>query len=190
MKPITQETWLKKLNNGDIGLILSKNPFSSLQNLFRKKFKEGEHRASHGFYVKTPPCISEANGLFIKPNQMLIKNIGGKTKVWIFRYKYLTNTQLEKMNVYAEAAEETKGQYSLKGIMQFAKRFLFKTKMKDTAGVFCTEYTSHIIISGGCNYIKDKWPHEIDPSTQLNWMMSSDDWELTLYYNGEGQYYG
>jgi hypothetical protein len=181
-----RDKFISKINNGDIGLLLSHSVFAKLQNLFRKKFHEGELRASHGFYVKYPPRISEANGMCVKGNVDFKKYIEGSAKAWFFRYRYLTIPQLEHMNLYVRSAEETKGRYSIGGIFQYALKYLgLKKNLEDESGVFCTEYTSRIILSAPLQYIKDKEPFEISPSYQLNWMMGNDYWRLVGQYDGK-----
>jgi hypothetical protein len=85
MIEVSKEVWLKNLKNGDIGLLHGHNLFATLQNWRRKKYKEGDLFASHGFYIYHPPSIMESNGLFVSQGK-IFKNIGDKTEVWIFRY--------------------------------------------------------------------------------------------------------
>lgn len=193
MKSVTNQQFIAALRKGDIGVICAKNFFATLQNLYRKKFKEGATQASHGFIMKSPPNISEANGIVIKEATVL-KDVGDSTKCWIFRYTKLTTEQLAGMMLYVEGAEETAGHYSVGGIMQFAKSFFTgNPDTKDEQGVFCTEYTSRIIRAAGLDYVvgRDAW--EIDPSYQLNWFLCDEarrmSWILAGHYDGAGNYF-
>jgi len=193
MNKLSQQAFQSLIRNGDFGLIQSKNFFASLQNLFWKKFKEGDLFASHGFYVKSPPEISEANGIIISSNATFLKDIGDTTKCWFFRYEDLTGSELDDMNTYVEGAEETGGHYSVWGILQFAKKYVIpKYQMKDGSGVFCYEYQVRIIEAAHipCTQIP---PWQIDPSSLLNWFMSDDakqkGWLNIAYYDGQGGYY-
>jgi len=197
MKQATVDSWIASLNNGDIGLLRSNNFFATLQNWRRKKYKEGELFASHGFYIYHPPSIMESNGLFVSQGK-LFKNIGGKTEVWIFRYGKITKDQVEDMNIYWEAMREGGAHYSIMGIAQFATQFLgVRKKITDASGVFCTEGTGKAIVKAEIPYItlmhanvKD---YEVDPSMQLNWFMSEEarqlGWYLACYYDGKGGYF-
>lgn len=194
MRKVDQALFLINLKPGDIGLICSNNFFSTLQNWFRKRFKEGELRASHGFYLNNPPQLIEANSIHISKGE-IIKNIGDKTKCWIFRYTKLTREELDSMNDAAEMAIEAGGHYSIAGIIQFAKSFFSKKlNMKDKRGVFCTEFTSDIILKGvpANDYIQDRKPWQIDPSYQLNWFSTEGKkhkWELIGFYDGQGSFF-
>jgi hypothetical protein len=184
--------FVANVKNGDFGLIQSTNFFGKLQKLYWKKFKEGDLFATHGFYVKTPPQISEANGIIISSNATFLKDIGDTTKCWFFRNLYLTADQLTQMNLYVEGAEETGGHYSVWGILQFAKKYLTPTyQMKDESGVFCSEYQVRIIEAAHipCTTIP---PWQVDPSSFLNWLMSDDakakGWINVGYYDGNKNY--
>lgn len=192
---VSHEVFVNSIKAGDVGLLRAHNPFAWFQNLYRKRMREGEQRASHGFIVKTPPKISEANGPHIKEATFL-KNIGDSTAVWFWRLKGIKGTEIEEMLDYCRGAEETGGVYSVGGIIEFFKSFLFKKKeLKDKKGVFCTEYTSRIIISAGLGdkYITTRDPWEISPSFQLNWFFSNEavrfGWYLAAYYDGQKGYF-
>ena len=194
MRKVNQDLFLANLKSGDIGLICSKSLFSTLQNWYRKRFKEGELRASHGFYLNNPPELTEANNILLS-KATINKNIGDKTKCWIFRYTKLTHEGLEAMNAAADMAISVGGHYSVEGIWQFAKSFFTKKmNMKDKKGVFCTEFTSDIILKGipAKDYIQDRKPWQIDPSYQLNWFSIDGklkNWELIGFYDGEGSFF-
>lgn len=184
MKTATLDEFLGTLKNGDIGLINSKNFFGFLQNLYRKRFKEGPEQASHSFFMKSPPEISEANGFTVSGGSSVLKFVGDSTKCWIFRFKALTDRQLEQMNDFAAGAEETSGHYSFWGIAQFAKAFILgKRDEKDESGVFCSEYTSRIICAAGINEYCDLPSYQIDPSFQLNWLLEASGWDLVASYD-------
>jgi hypothetical protein len=193
---VSKEVFLANLKSGDIGLICAHNFFATLQNWFRKRFDEGPQLASHGFYVIDPPKIVESNGLFITgpghDDPTIIKNIGDSTQCWVFRYLDLTIAQLESMNDSAEMAVDVGGHYSIGGILQFAKSFFTKKRNEpDESGVFCTEFTSDLVIHAGIPFLK-KVPWQIDPTTQLTWLKTEGynfHWQLVNYYNGQGQYF-
>lgn len=192
MRNVTSKEFVASIRNGDVGLICAKNFFATLQNLYRKKFNEGLAQASHGFIMKDSPHISEANGIVIKPATVM-KFIGDSTKCWLFRYSRLAPQQLSGMNLYIAGAEETAGHYSVGGIVQYAKSFLTgKEEKKDEQGVFCTEYTSRIIIANGLEFVEGRDPWEIDPSYQLNWFLCDEarrkGWVLAAHYDGAGNY--
>jgi hypothetical protein len=188
MREVDSYKFIASLKNGDIGLICAKNFFAVLQNLYRKRFKEGDAQASHGFFMKQTPSISEANGIVIK-EATVNKNVGDTTKCWIFRYTKLTQEQVKGMNLYVAGAEETAGHYSVGGIMQFAKSFFTgKRNEPDESGVFCTEYTSRIVRAAGLDYISDLPTWQIDPSYQLNWFLNEGPkfgWILAAHYDGQ-----
>jgi hypothetical protein len=189
VRPATKEEFLASLRSGDIGIIRADNVFAKLQNWYRKKFKEGELAASHGFYVRNPPRIAEANGMFITNDSTVVKNIGDKTKCWIFRYTLLTAAQRAAMNASADVAVQVGGHYSVGGIAQFALQFFgIRKKLADEGGVFCTEFTGDLIVGAGIPYVEGKGAFEIDPSYQLNWMLSPEaqekHWILAGLYDG------
>ena len=193
MRVATKEDFLASLQSGDIGIILSRNLFATLQNWYRKKFKEGELAASHGFYLRAPPRIAEANGLFVRNDATIVKDIGDSTKCWVFRYTGLTPAQLDCMNGCADVAVQAGGHYSVGGIAQFALRFFNLHKsLSDEGGVFCTEFTGDLIVAAGIPYIDRKHTWEISPSAQLNWFLGLDalakGWVLAGKYDGAGNY--
>ena len=194
MKETDNNGFIKHLLPGDIGLILSNNFFAKLQNWYRKRFKEGSLKASHGFYLNNPPELTEANGLYISKS-MIFKNIGDTTKCWVFRYENLSCDGLSNMNSGAELAYDSGGHYSIMGIWRFVKSFITgKINQKNEKGVFCTEFTSDLISEGvpEKDYIQDRKPWQIDPSYQLNWFMTEGkdhNWKLIGHYNGEGKYF-
>lgn len=193
MRPATYSDFMSSLKPGDIGIINSSNFFGWLQNLYRKRFREGSLRASHGFILKIPPKVSEANGITVSGSATVTKYVGDSTECWIFRYLKLTPEQLDDINAYENGAEETGGHYSIWGILQFAKSFFTgKKDEKDESGVFCTEYTSRCILAGGItDYITTVPPWQIDPSSQLNWFMTDGikmNWILAAHYDGKGNY--
>ncbi len=196
MKQVDQKTFAVSIAAGDVGVIRAKNFFATLQNWFRQKFNEGPNQASHGFFCKTPPEISEANGMIINGSATFLKDTGDSTEAWFFRYTKLTPEQLDDMLVFCLGAEETGGHYSVGGILQFAKAFVTGSrKMSDEGGVFCTEYTSDVISAGGivADYITNLKSWMIDPSTQLNWFLSEEaaakGWILAGHYDGKGGYF-
>lgn len=192
MKSCDQTMFVANIKNGDIGVIQANNFFSTLQKMFWKKFKEGELFASHAFYVKDPPKISEANGIIISSNATFLKNIGDTTKCWIFRNFSATGEQIDDMNGYVQGAEETGGHYSFWGILQFVKAYVTSKKdMKDESGVFCSEYVARIVESAHIPFTAIP-PWQLDPSSLLNWLNSQDArnkrWVNTGYYDGDGHY--
>ncbi len=186
-----KETFIGAIKAGDIGIIHSKNLFAKLQSMYAHRFKEGPWLASHGFIVKDPPKISEANGMFVGEATYL-KNIGDSTKCWFFRNTDLTVAQLSIMRAFMNAAGDTGGHYSIGGILQFAKCFITGKRGEcDESGVFCTEYTSRIIIETGLPYIKNLSSWQIDPTYQLNWFTSDEarslNWIMAAYYDPDGE---
>jgi hypothetical protein len=197
MIEVSQEEWLAALRPGDIGINLSRNPFAVMQSWYRKRFKEGEEKASHGFILESPPDIIEANGVFTK-RARLIKFIGGKTKVWIFRNHRATAHDIRLMLAVAAANVDGGGHYSVFGIMQMAGQFFgIDKKITDKAGNFCTELTSRCIHATDLPYIRgadeELMPaHMVTPSLQLNWMLGYGkrvDWVLGAYYDGAGKFW-
>lgn len=192
MITVAQETFVRSIQPGDIGLILANNMFAKLQNLYRKRFKEGPLQASHGFFVRTPPMISEANGIFVS-NATFLKDIGDKTKAWFFRNSALTADRLEDMNDYVDGMLDAGGHYSVGGIMQFGLAFFgLHKKVSDEAGVFCTELTGRTILRGGLPYITDTPVFAVTPSHQLNWFVEAGrmfGWDLAAHYDGDGGYF-
>ena len=188
MNKVSGDQFQSSIKNGDFGVIQASNFFATLQKLFWKKFKEGDLFASHAFYVKTPPQISEANGMIISSNATFLKDIGSETKCWFFRNSAMTSEELDDMNHYVEGAEETGGHYSIWGILQFAKAYITAKKdMKDESGVFCSEYVARIIEAAHVPFTAIP-PWQLDPSSLLNWAMSDDakkkGWVLVAYYDG------
>lgn len=191
MIPASKEQFLATLRAGDIGISLARNPFAILQDWYRRKFKEGELAASHGFYFRKPPQIIEADGIFVSKAN-IFKNIGDKTKVWVFRYARVAPSQIDLMNVAADVAVDVGGHYSVGGLAQFALQFIgLRKKLADESGVFCTEFTGHLIMYAGLPYVKGKRAFEVDPSYQLNWMLGAGKdlgWVLAASYDGAGNY--
>lgn len=193
MNAVSKEVWLAALRAGDIGLSRAFNPFAVVQNWYRKKFKEGALTASHGFYLREPPKITEANGLFISDNSTIIKNIGDKTLTWVFRNVATTPAQVSLMNAAADMAVKSGGHYSVMGIVQFGIQFFgIRKRLVDEGGVFCTEFTGDLITLAGLPYVQGRSPYEVDPSFQLNWMMGDGQavgWRLVGNYDGKGGYF-
>ena len=189
MNICTHDEWLANLRPGDAGIIDAKNPFAWLQDLYRKKFKEGEHSASHGFVVAEPPTIVESNGW--KPSYAFItKFIGDTTKCWVFRNKDMSGVKWEKMKSYADGAIEMGGHYGIGNIIQFGLQFLgIRKKLKDASGQFCSEFSSNLIQETNLPYNVGKPFYEITPSLQLNYFYSEqakkDGWFLVCEYNGK-----
>lgn len=189
MKPCTRDEFIACLKTGDIGLIDARNPFAWLQDLYRKRFKEGKYSASHGFVVAEPPMIVESNGW--KPSYGFVtKFIGNTTKCWIFRHKNMTDEKWERMKSYADGAIEMGGHYGIGNIIQFGMKFFgIRKKMKDASGQFCTEFSSNLISEAKLQYNIDKPFYEVTPSHQLNWFMGEkakrDGWSLVGEYNGK-----
>lgn len=177
----TNKEFIGSLRAGDIGLILAKNLFSTLQN-WRKIKTKATHRASHAFVMRDTPAISEANGLHIS-NATVTKFVGDTTKCWIFRYEAMTPAQLDDMMDYMDGAVENGGTYSLGGIMQFALQFFgIRKKLTDEQGSFCSEYAVKTILKAGIPFrMGDLKPFEIDPSMLLSWFMSPDAKKLGWY---------
>lgn len=193
MKKTNHDEWINSLETGDICLNLSSNIFSSLQNWYRKKIDKSDHRASHGFIVKTTPIISEANGFYIK-SATINKFIGDTTEVWAFRHPAMNTERRDDVINYCEGAEENGGTYSIKGIVEYGLRFIgIKKKISDRPGSYCTEYTGKIIKQIDLPYIKDKETYQVTPSEQLSWFLSEKDgkrlgWELAAHYSKEKGY--
>lgn len=196
MRSVTRDEWVGALQCGDIGLCLGRSLFARLQDWYRREMKESDEKASHGFYVKAPPHISEADGWKVNGGNDVDRYFSNHHKIWIFRCSSLTPAQLANMNLYIRASEETGGIYSWGGIGQLAKRFILKllgktSTVTDKRGVFCTEYTSRAILAAevdgqGLPYITDKLPQEIDPAVQLDWFLdvgvACRGWVLAAYY--------
>lgn len=187
-----KDTFIKSIQAGDIGLIHGHNFFAWLQNLYRERFKEGPLEASHGFYVRNPPEITEADGLFVS-DATYLKDIGDKTEAWFFRFPQLTAVQLAAMNNYADGMVDSGGHYSVGGIMQFGLQFFgIRKKVANESGMFCTELTGKTILEAGLPYITDTAPFAVTPSHQLNWFMTSGQlagWVLAAHYDGNGNYF-
>ena len=188
---VSHEVFVSSVKAGDVGLLKAENHFAWFQDLYRRRMGEGDQKASHGFIVKEPPMISEANGPHIQEATFL-KNIGSSTRCWFFRLKEIKGIHVDKMMDYCRGSEETDGIYSVHGILEFIKSFLFKKRdWKDRKGVFCSEYVSRIIIAAGLGdrYITTRDPWEISPSFQLNWLCSDEarrfGWVLAAYYDGQ-----
>lgn len=192
MKPTDKDTFIKSISTGDIGLIHAHNLFATMQNLYRLRFKEGPLEASHGFYVRLPPEIAEADGLFVS-NATYLKDIGDKTEAWFFRYPKLTGEQWADMEDYVDGMIDAGGHYSVGGIAQFALQFCgVRKKISDEGGVFCTELTGKVILKAGLPYITDVPPYAVTPSHQLNWFSTVGTtlgWILAAYYDGKGNYF-
>lgn len=191
LKPATHSEFMDALQEGDIGVSQGRSIFARLQNLFRKRRSgpEVDMHASHGFYFKVPPSISEADGKLITGKNIVDRYLDGRHRVWVFRHHAVQDRHLKKMRAYVRGAEETGGIYAWKSIWQFAKRFFTGKEMKDKPGVFCTEYTSRIIETGGLLPYLEVDAHKIDPSTQLSWLMkNSIVWPLVAYFD-RGDYY-
>jgi hypothetical protein len=188
MTKVSQQAFQSLIRNGDFGVIQSSNFFAKLQKLFWKKFNEGDLFASHAFYVKNPPEISEANGLTVSGSATYLKYTGDTTKAWFFRNMLLSAEQLDDMNTYTLGAEETGGHYSVWGILQFAKKYVTpKYQMKDESGVFCSEYIARIVEAAHIPFTQIP-PWQLDPSSLLNWAMSEDakikGWVNIATYDG------
>lgn len=196
MKPSSHNEFITSLHPGDIGVICANNFFARLQALYAHRFSEGPVAASHAFYVRNPPFITEANGIVIKgpsKNTTIFKYVGDETKCWVFRYKELTLQQLCLMNCFADAAEQTGGHYSGGGIWQFAKAWITgRQNESDEGGVFCSEFDSDIILSAGLPFISDRPSWRIDPTYLLNWMLGQDrtlgKWQLAANYDGQNYF--
>lgn len=197
MKQSNHDEFIASLKSGDIGVICSKNIFATLQALYAHRFSEGPIAASHAFYVRNPPRITEANGIVIKgpsQNTTVLKYVGDQTKCWIFRYSELTPLQLLVMNAYADSAEATGGHYSVGGIWQFAKAWITGHQNEsDEGGVFCSELASDIIKAPPISdFISDRPSWRIDPTYLLNWMLSQDKtlgkWQLAANYDGQNYF--
>lgn len=157
--------------NGDIAVIYRPGIAAWLQGLYAKKYHEGQIPASHGFFFKSPTLISEADGLSIHESPLSKYQKAG-IKIWVFRYGYLVPSQLDIMNTYVEASEAGDARYSWDGICDFVKSyFTGKRTFNDPKGEFCTDYTGQIIKAAGIPYSLTL-PWEIDPTTQLNWLLT------------------
>lgn len=193
MITVTKDQFLSSLKAGDVGLIHARNAFAALQNLYRKRFNEGDLQASHGFLMLAPPRIAEANGLFVDSKSTVIKNIGDKTQCWLFRYEGLLPDQLARLLMYVDGAVDAGGHYSVGGILQFAARFFgIHKKVADEGGVFCTEFTSDALSKAGIPYVQDRPAYEITPSYQLNWFLTHGPmfgWYLAAHYDGASHYF-
>jgi len=189
MRIVNQGMFIANLKSGDIGIIDARNPFAWLQDLYRKKFHEGEYSASHGFCVADPPAIVESNGW--KPSYAKItKFIGNTTKCWVFRNTAMNSQKWNNMRSYADGAIEMGGHYGIGNIIQFGLQFLgIRKKITDASGQFCTEFTSNLIEEAGLPYNVGKPFYAVTPSWQLNYMMGEqakkDGWFLVCEYNGK-----
>jgi hypothetical protein len=193
MKEVSKEAWLSALMPGDIGMNLAHNPFATVQNWYRKKFKDGPYQASHSFLVYSPPKIVEANGVRVDFGG-IIKFVGGKTSVWAFRYRDMSPTQLNLMTKLAAEVVKVGGHYGFADIWSFAVRFFRpKAKTEDHRGMFCSELTTSLAIDSNLPYIVGVPPHEVSPSFQLNWhMIKGKDygWDLAAHYDAvTGKYF-
>lgn len=192
MVEVTKERWLSLLEPGDIGLTCSRNLFATLQNWYRKKFKEGPERASHGLVIAEPPEIVESNGLHPSYGK-IIKNIGDTTKVWVFRHPGMTPVKWALMEAYANGFIQGGGHYSVGGIVQFGLQFFgIRKRLTDAKGQFCTEFSGNMIITAGLPYITDRKAWEITPTDQLNWFVGPAQdvgWISALSYDGNGHYW-
>ena len=189
--------WLDALRNMDIANTLSPNIFALLQNFMRKVLKESDYKASHSLAIKRPPLVTEASGLTIKNSKSIVKYLGKKNKVYIFRAVNLEENNFTRMMDFSDGVEQGGGSYSFGGILQMPKRlankwFGWKVKIKNKWGMFCSEYTSRLIHKGKIFYILNKLAHEITPSLQLHWFLTtgipSKEWTLVGYYD-RGDYY-
>lgn len=185
----TREEFISGLMPGDIGLIDGQSFFATLQDWYRKKFHEGEYSASHGFMFAEPPTIIESNG-FHPSYGSIHKNVGGRTKCWVFRNKAMSMSKFKQMKAYADGAIEMGGHYGIGNIVQFGLKFIgIRKKIKDAQGQFCTEFTSNLIYESNVPYNVLKQFCEITPSLQLNYFMGRiaqlDGWYLALEYNGK-----
>jgi hypothetical protein len=160
--------------NGDIGLIYSPGIISWLENLYANKYKEGNIKASHGFFFKDENLLSEAEGFSIhEVSRFKYFHEDPNIKTWIFRYSHLTSEQLGLMNTYVTASENGDARYSWSGIWSFAESYFNgKRTFVDPSGEFCTDYTGQIISAAQLPYITALKPWEIDPTTQLNYFLS------------------
>lgn len=195
MIEIAKEDWIKDLSPGDIGIILSKNFFSSVQNLQRRK-DHNPLRASHCFLVTNPPKIVEANGLFISRGN-LTKFIGDTTQVWIFRHKDIQSSKVSLMMAYTDGMIDSQGHYGIGQIVSFGKELLRKVitgkekRSKDSPGVICSELTGKAIVVAGLPYIKREEPYSVTPSEQRSWMANEgfiEGWYLALWYDGSNHF--
>jgi hypothetical protein len=189
MKEITREEWMAKLRPGDIGLILSNNLFSTVQNWLRMKDKNSL-RASHGFIIENPPGIIEANGAHVS-RSTIGKNVGDTTQCWIFRYPNATREQINLMLAYADGMVDAHGEYSVLGIVQFAMEFFgIRKKFKDEPGVYCTELTGKAILKAGLPYSQEP-AYLITPSDQRSWFVDrglAQGVQLPIWYDGKKFY--
>ena len=190
LRSVTKEFWLKSLHVGDIGICLGTSIFSKFQNISRNLGREGDKPASHGFFVKISPWISEADGRRVTGHNKISRYFSDHHKIWIFRYPNLTQEQIDDMNLVVSTAEKVNGQYSWGGIKEFWKPW-FGIPMKERAGVFCTEFTSAIIRAANLPYM-DKKDFEISPSRQREWFQDyavpRKIVNLALYYEN-GKFY-
>ena len=174
-KIVKPSVFLRSMKAGDVGLTRSKTMFAKLQNFYRKRRKESDILASHGFYIHNPPLISEADGWKVSGKESVSRYFGADgRKTWIFRYRNLGVGQLQRMTSFVDGAQTSGGVYSWGGIKELALSLLGK-RMKDRRGVFCTEYVSGIINTGGLPYITEKEEWEITPSYQLHWFVEKGE---------------
>lgn len=197
MRSANHDEFIQALKSGDIGLICADNVFAKLQALYAHRFSEGAIGASHAFYVRNPPFITEANGIVIQgPSKetTVFKFVGDKTKCWIFRNVDMTPEQLCLMNCFADASETTGGHYSVGGIWQFAKSWVTgRQNESDEGGVFCSELVSDICLEANLKpFPKDRPSWRIDPTYLLNWMLKQDAtlgrWQLAANYDGQNYF--
>jgi len=198
MKEVSHDDFIKSLNPGDIGLILADNDFSTMQNWQRKKNKV-PLRASHGFFMLDTPNIAESNSW--KPSAAtILKDIGDKTKCWVFRHADMTPEKFEDMRSYWDGFVEGGGHYGIGDIFRIGLNYFgFRTKPDDSDGEFCTELTGHVIVKAKLPYITELKPFEITPSYQRSWFDEDGNdkrfygkklgWVKVAEYLGDGKYW-
>jgi hypothetical protein len=192
MQTSTKDGFLGTLRSGDIALISSKNLFATIESWYAKKFNEGSVLASHGLYLREPPRIAEANGLWVSNDSSVIKYIGDTTKCWVFRYSGITPEQVAEMNAAADMAVDAGGHYSIGGILEFGLQFFgIKKHLSNENGVFCTKFTGDLITLAGLPYVPGKQTFEVDPTAQLTWFLGDGakaGWVLVASYDGAQNY--
>lgn len=206
----TKKEWLEVLKYGDVGICKGKSFFSRLQDWFRKKREnQVEAIASHGFFVKDSPQISEADGKKINGSNKINRYFSDYHTIWIFRSTILNNLSLKVLKSFINGAEQSGGLYSWGGIIEFVKKFFRKKhKMKDKRGMFCTEYVTKGNINAHIPFIdydyvakalriskseaKYNFAHRVSPSMLLDWLIDvgceNGTWESIAFYS-EGRFY-